>query len=109
MICCQAGTVNESASHCVRPVAAFSVVTNPNFLAKHVMLLVSVWTDYNDSRIDAIAKTLLFSADRDFRRVLINFSKRRGVNKKVADDAQKRNDIALTPLAINITVPFTNI
>nr|WP_317630580.1 MarC family NAAT transporter [uncultured Flavobacterium sp.] len=29
-----------------------------------------------------------------------NFSKRRGVNKKVADDAQKRNDIALTPLAM---------
>lgn len=28
------------------------------------------------------------------------FSKRRGVNKKVADDAQQRNDIALTPLAI---------
>ncbi|UYW00531.1 NAAT family transporter [Flavobacterium agricola] len=29
-----------------------------------------------------------------------NFPKRRGVNKKVADDAQKRNDIALTPLAM---------
>ena len=29
-----------------------------------------------------------------------SFSKRRGVNKKVADDAQQRNDIALTPLAI---------
>ncbi len=28
------------------------------------------------------------------------FSKRRGVNKKVTDDAQQRNDIALTPLAI---------
>lgn len=28
------------------------------------------------------------------------FSKRRGVNKKVANDAQQRNDIALTPLAI---------
>lgn len=28
------------------------------------------------------------------------FSKKRGVNKKVADDAQQRNDIALTPLAI---------
>ncbi|WP_417365281.1 MarC family NAAT transporter [Flavobacterium beibuense] len=28
------------------------------------------------------------------------FSKTRGVNKKVANDAQKRNDIALTPLAI---------
>ncbi|MEZ4854403.1 MarC family NAAT transporter [Flavobacterium sp.] len=29
-----------------------------------------------------------------------NFSKRRGVNKKVADDAMHRNDIALSPLAI---------
>ena len=29
-----------------------------------------------------------------------SFSKRRGVNKKVADDAQQRNDIALTPLAL---------
>src|SRR6478736_2429694 len=29
-----------------------------------------------------------------------NFSKKRGVNKKVQKDAQKRNDIALTPLAI---------
>lgn len=29
-----------------------------------------------------------------------NFPKRRGVNKKVADDAQNRNDIALTPLAM---------
>ena len=28
------------------------------------------------------------------------FSKNRGVNKKVENDAQKRNDIALTPLAI---------
>lgn len=28
------------------------------------------------------------------------FSRARGVNKKVEDDAQKRNDIALTPLAI---------
>lgn len=28
------------------------------------------------------------------------FGKTRGVNKKVASDAQKRNDIALTPLAI---------
>ena len=28
------------------------------------------------------------------------FSKTRGVNKKVENDAQKRNDIALTPLAI---------
>ena len=28
------------------------------------------------------------------------FSKRRGVSKKVASDAQQRNDIALTPLAI---------
>lgn len=28
------------------------------------------------------------------------FSKRRGVNKKVTNDAQQRNDIALTPLAI---------
>ena len=28
------------------------------------------------------------------------FSKKRGVNKKVTDDAQQRNDIALTPLAI---------
>lgn len=28
------------------------------------------------------------------------FSQARGVNKKVEDDAQKRNDIALTPLAI---------
>nr|WP_298002433.1 MarC family NAAT transporter [uncultured Flavobacterium sp.] len=28
------------------------------------------------------------------------FSKKRGVNKKVADDAQQRNDISLTPLAI---------
>ncbi|MDY0090018.1 MAG: MarC family NAAT transporter [Flavobacteriaceae bacterium] len=28
------------------------------------------------------------------------FNKTRGVNKKVEDDAQKRNDIALTPLAI---------
>ncbi|SEH92167.1 multiple antibiotic resistance protein [Paenimyroides aquimaris] len=28
------------------------------------------------------------------------FSKKRGVNKKVANDAQQRNDIALTPLAI---------
>jgi len=28
------------------------------------------------------------------------FSKKRGVNKEVANDAQKRNDIALTPLAI---------
>ncbi len=28
------------------------------------------------------------------------FSKRRGVNKKVTDDAQQRSDIALTPLAI---------
>ena len=29
-----------------------------------------------------------------------NFSKKRGVNKKVESDAQKRNDIALSPLAI---------
>ena len=29
-----------------------------------------------------------------------NFSKRRGINKKVENDVQKRNDIALTPLAI---------
>ena len=29
-----------------------------------------------------------------------NFNKKRGVNKKVKNDAQKRNDIALTPLAI---------
>lgn len=29
-----------------------------------------------------------------------NFPKRRGVNKKVADDAQNRNDIALTPIAM---------
>ncbi|WKW46452.1 MarC family NAAT transporter [Myroides sp. JBRI-B21084] len=29
-----------------------------------------------------------------------SFSKRRGVNKKVTNDAQHRNDIALTPLAI---------
>lgn len=29
-----------------------------------------------------------------------NLGKKRGVNKKVANDAQKRNDIALTPLAI---------
>lgn len=29
-----------------------------------------------------------------------NFNKKRGVNKKVENDAQKRNDIALTPLAI---------
>ncbi len=29
-----------------------------------------------------------------------NFSKKRGINKKVANDVQKRNDIALTPLAI---------
>ncbi|ESU22144.1 membrane protein, MarC family [Flavobacterium enshiense DK69] len=29
-----------------------------------------------------------------------NLGKKRGVNKKVASDAQKRNDIALTPLAI---------
>lgn len=29
-----------------------------------------------------------------------SFSKKRGVNKKVANDAQHRNDIALTPLAI---------
>ena len=29
-----------------------------------------------------------------------NFRKKRGVNKKVENDAQKRNDIALTPLAI---------
>jgi len=28
------------------------------------------------------------------------FSKKRGVNKKVTNDAQQRNDIALTPLAI---------
>lgn len=28
------------------------------------------------------------------------FSKRRGVNKKVTDDAQQRSDVALTPLAI---------
>lgn len=28
------------------------------------------------------------------------FSKKRGVNKKVTDDAQQRNDISLTPLAI---------
>lgn len=29
-----------------------------------------------------------------------NFSKKRGVNKKVANDAMTRNDIALTPLAM---------
>jgi len=29
-----------------------------------------------------------------------NFSKKRGINKKVESDVQKRNDIALTPLAI---------
>jgi MarC family membrane protein len=29
-----------------------------------------------------------------------NFNKKRGVSKKVASDAQRRNDIALTPLAI---------
>jgi MarC family membrane protein len=29
-----------------------------------------------------------------------NFNKKRGVNKKVQNDAQRRNDIALTPLAI---------
>jgi MarC family membrane protein len=29
-----------------------------------------------------------------------NFNKKRGVNKKVQSDAQRRNDIALTPLAI---------
>jgi multiple antibiotic resistance protein len=29
-----------------------------------------------------------------------NFSKKRGVNKKVESDAQQRNDIALSPLAI---------
>ncbi|AWM13073.1 MarC family NAAT transporter [Flavobacterium sp. NRK F10] len=29
-----------------------------------------------------------------------NFSKKRGVNKKVANDAKNRNDIALSPLAI---------
>src|SRR5436190_6515217 len=29
-----------------------------------------------------------------------NFSKKRGVNKKIEKDVQKRNDIALTPLAI---------
>ncbi|MEZ7514307.1 MarC family NAAT transporter [Flavobacterium frigidarium] len=29
-----------------------------------------------------------------------NFKKKRGVNKKVENDAQRRNDIALTPLAI---------
>jgi MarC family membrane protein len=29
-----------------------------------------------------------------------DFNKKRGVNKKVADDASNRNDIALTPLAI---------
>ncbi|OCB76582.1 MarC family NAAT transporter [Flavobacterium crassostreae] len=29
-----------------------------------------------------------------------NFNKKRGVNKKVEDDAHRRNDIALTPLAI---------
>jgi len=29
-----------------------------------------------------------------------NFSKRRGINKKVENEVQKRNDIALTPLAI---------
>ena len=29
-----------------------------------------------------------------------NFNKKRGVNKKVENDAQRRNDIALTPLAI---------
>ena len=29
-----------------------------------------------------------------------NFSKKRGINKQVANDVQKRNDIALTPLAI---------
>lgn len=29
-----------------------------------------------------------------------NFSKKRGVNKKVTNDAMKRNDIALTPLAM---------
>lgn len=29
-----------------------------------------------------------------------NFSKKRGINKKVENDVQKRNDIALTPLAI---------
>src|SRR4029079_1805353 len=29
-----------------------------------------------------------------------NFSKKRGLNKKIEKDVQKRNDIALTPLAI---------
>ena len=29
-----------------------------------------------------------------------NFNKKRGVSKKVENDAQRRNDIALTPLAI---------
>ncbi|ESU27284.1 multiple antibiotic resistance (MarC)-like protein [Flavobacterium limnosediminis JC2902] len=29
-----------------------------------------------------------------------NFGKKRGLNKKITSDAQKRNDIALTPLAI---------
>jgi hypothetical protein len=36
------------------------------------MLLISVWTDFNDGGVDALAKTLLFSADRDGHLVIVN-------------------------------------
>ena len=66
---------------------------------------ISLWTAINVFIILIVSffigqYVLLFIVSSGFSLLSGKFTKKRGINKKAETDAQQRNDIALTPLAI---------
>ena len=92
-------TQGDSKQECSRislwtSINVFLILIISFFIGKYVLLFFGISIDSL-----RIAGGLII-VNSGFSLLSGQFNKKRGINKKIENDAQKRNDIALTPLAI---------
>ncbi|WP_348799430.1 MarC family NAAT transporter [Flavobacterium adhaerens] len=92
-------TQGDSKKECSRislwtSINVFLILIISFFIGKYVLIFFGISIDSL-----RIAGGLIIVSS-GFSLLSGQFNKKRGINKKIANDAQKRNDIALTPLAI---------
>lgn len=92
-------TQNDSKQECSRislwtSINVFLILIISFFIGKYVLIFFGISIDSL-----RIAGGLIIVSS-GFSLLSGQFNKKRGINKKIETDAQKRNDIALTPLAI---------
>lgn len=92
-------TQGDSKQECSRislwtSINVFLILIISFFIGKYVLIFFGISIDSL-----RIAGGLIIVSS-GFSLLSGQFNKKRGINKKIANDAQKRNDIALTPLAI---------